>query len=158
MPSADSQRGRLDGVAPDYTDTGGVGLRLTDERLGSAGACLLVREAFVPVLDELTVIQADAIRATAAAHDRDPDELALELMHLLAADKTSEAIDAPCAIPAPTTDHYDTVRILLPLEGTAVTNAHEDEDLHRGRRMRGRWIVDGRRRGAGRRQRRGMSH
>ena len=118
---------------------------------------LVDARAFVSVLDELTVIQADAIRATAAAHDRDPDELALELMHLLAADKTSEAIDATCAIPAPTTDHYDTVRILLPLAGTAVTNAHEDEDLHRGRRMRGRWIVDGRRRGAGRRQRRGMS-
>ena len=74
MPSADSRRGRLDGVAPDYTDTGGVGLRSTAERLGSAGACLLLaREAFVPVLDELTVIDADAIRATAAAHDRDPE-------------------------------------------------------------------------------------
>jgi hypothetical protein len=116
-----------------------------------------MREAFVPVLDELTALQADAIRATAAAHDRDPDELALELMHLLAADKTSEAIDATPAIPALTTDHDDTVRILLPLKGTAVTNAHEDEDLHRGRRMRGRWIVDGWRRGAGHRQSRGMS-
>jgi hypothetical protein len=113
-----------------------------------------MREAFVPVLDELTAIQADAIRATAAAHDRDPEELALELMHLLAADKTSEAIDATSAIPALTTDHDDTVRILLPLKETAVTNAHEDEDLHRGRRMRRRGIVNGR--GAGRRQSRGM--
>ena len=111
----------------------------------------------MPLLDELTVIQADAIRATAAAHDRDPDELAFELVHLLAADRTSEAIDAPCAIPALTTDHDDTVRILLPPSGTAGTTAHEDEDLHRGRRMRGRWIVDGRRRRAGRRQRRGTS-
>jgi hypothetical protein len=101
-------------VLPDYTDTGGVGLRLTAERCGSTGACLLMQEAFVPVLDELTIIQADAIRATAAAHDRDPDELAPELMHLLAADKTSEAIDATSAIPALTTDHDDTVRILLP--------------------------------------------
>ena len=118
MPSsADSQRGRLDGVAPDYTDTGGVDLRLTAERSGSAGACLLLtREAFVPVLNELTALQADAIRATAAAHDRDPDALARELMHLLAADKTSEAIDATPAIPALTTDHDDTVRILLPLK------------------------------------------
>ena len=157
MPSADSQRGRLDGVAPDYTDTGGVDPGLTAERCGSAGAFSWMREAFVPVLNELTALQADAIRATAAAHDRDPDEVARELMHLLAADKTSEPIDASCAIPALTTDHYDTVRILLPLEGTAVTNAHEDEDLHRGRRLRGRWIVDGWRRGAGRRQRRGMS-
>jgi hypothetical protein len=154
--SADSQRGRLDGVAPDYTDTGGVDLRSTAERSGSAGACSWMREALVPVLDELTALQADAIRATAAAHDRDPDALARELMHLLAADKTSEAIDATSAIPALTTDHDDTVRILLPLKGIAVTNAHADEDLHRGRRMRGRWIVDGRRRGAGRRQRRGM--
>ncbi len=62
-------------------------------------------EAFVPVLDELTAIQADAIRATAAAHDRDPDELALELMHLLVAEKTPEAIDAvPQSAPSrPTT-------------------------------------------------------
>jgi hypothetical protein len=114
-----------------------------------------MREAFVPVLNELTAIQADAIRATAAAHDRDPDALALELMHLLAADETSEASDATSAIPALTTDHDDTVRILLPLKGIAVTDAHADEDLHRGRRMRKRWIVDGRR-GAGRRQRGGM--
>jgi hypothetical protein len=114
-----------------------------------------MREAFVPVLNELTAIQADAVRATAAAHDRDPDALARELMHLLAADETSEASDATSAIPALTTDHDDTVRILLPLNVTAVTDAHADEDLHRGRRMRGRWIVDGRR-GAGRRQRRGM--
>jgi hypothetical protein len=76
-------------------------------------------------------------------------------MHLLAADKTSEASDATSAIPALTTDHDDTVRILLPLKGIAVTDAHADEDLHRGRRMRKRWIVDGRR-GAGRRQRGGM--
>ena len=63
MPSsADSQRGRLDGVAPDCTDTGGVDLRLTAERSGSVGACLWMREAFVPVLDELTALQADAIR------------------------------------------------------------------------------------------------
>jgi hypothetical protein len=69
---------------------------------------------FMPVLNELTAIQADAIRATAAAHDRDPDELALELMHLLATNKTSEAIQATPAIPTLITDHYDTVRILLP--------------------------------------------
>ena len=75
-----------------------------------------MREAFVPVLDELTAIQADAIRATAAAYDRDPGELALELMYLLAADKTFEATDATPAIPALTTDHDDTVRILLPLK------------------------------------------
>jgi hypothetical protein len=68
----------------------------------------------VTVLNELTAIQADAIRATAAAHDRDPEELAVELMHLLAVDTTSEAIDATPAIPALTTDHDDTVRILLP--------------------------------------------
>ena len=37
-------------------------------------------------------------------------------MHLLAADKTFEATDAPPAIPALTTDHGDTVRILLPLK------------------------------------------
>jgi hypothetical protein len=110
----------------------------------------------VPVLDELTVVQADAVRVTAAAQDRDPDELVLELVPLLAADETSEAIDATPAIPALTTDHDDTVRILLPLEGTAVPDAHEDEDLHRGRRVRGRWIVDRRRRGAGRRRSRGM--
>jgi hypothetical protein len=73
-------------------------------------------EALVPVLDELTAIQADAIRATAAAHDRDPDKLALELIHLFAADKRPEAIDATPAIPALTTDHDDTVRILLPLK------------------------------------------
>ena len=157
MPSADSRRGLLDGVAPDHTDTSGVGPRSTAERSGSAGACSLVRAAHVPVLDELTVVQADAIRATAAAHDRDPDELAFELVHLLAADETSEAIDATPAIPALTTQHDDTVRILLPLDGTAVTDAHEDEDLHRGRRMRGRWMVDWRRRRAGRRQCRGTS-
>jgi hypothetical protein len=97
-----------------------------------------MREAFVPVLNELTAIQADAVRATAAAHDRDPDALARELMHLLAADKTSAASDATSAIPALTTDHDDTVRILLPLKGIAVTNAHEGEDLHRGRRGRPR--------------------
>jgi hypothetical protein len=51
-------------------------------------------EAFVPVLDELTAIQADAIRATAAAHDLDPEELALKLRHLLIAQKTPEAITA----------------------------------------------------------------
>jgi hypothetical protein len=68
----------------------------------------------VPVLNELTAIQADAIRATAAVHNRDPDELALELIHLLAADEAPEAIDAPSALPALGTDHYDTVRILLP--------------------------------------------
>ena len=73
-------------------------------------------EALVPVLDELTAIQADAIRATAAAHDRDPEELALELMHLLIAQKTPEAINAPPVTPALTADHDDTVRILLPLE------------------------------------------
>ena len=70
----------------------------------------------MPVLDELTAIQADAIRATATAHDRDPAELALELMHLLVAEKTPEAIDASLAICAFTTDHDDTVRILLPLK------------------------------------------
>jgi hypothetical protein len=73
-------------------------------------------EALVPVLDELMALQADAIRATAAAHDRDPDELALELMHLLVAEKTPEAVDASPAICAFTTDHDDTVRILLPLK------------------------------------------
>ena len=156
MPFADSRRGLLDGVAPDHTDSIGAGPRAAAERSGGAGACSL-RGARMPVLDELTVVQADAIRATAAAQDRDPDELALELVHLWAADETSEAIDATPAIPALTTDHDDTVRILLPLDGTAVTDAHEDEDLHRGRRMRGRWIVDGRRRRAGRRQRRGTS-
>ncbi len=56
------------------------------------------------------------IRATAAAHDRDPDELALELVHLLATEETPEALDATPAIPALTTDHDDTVRILLPLK------------------------------------------
>ena len=71
----------------------------------------------VPVLDELTAIQADAIRATAAAHDRDPEELALELMHLLIAQKTPEAINASHVTPTFTADHDDTVRILLPLEG-----------------------------------------
>ncbi len=74
-------------------------------------------EALVPVLDELTAIQADAIRATAAAHDLDPEELALELMHLLIAQKTPEAINVPPVTPALTADHDDTVRILLPLEG-----------------------------------------
>ena len=64
MPSADSRRGRLDGVAPGHTRTGG-GPTLTAERSGSAGACSLTREALVPVLVELTVVQADAIRATA---------------------------------------------------------------------------------------------
>ena len=73
-------------------------------------------EALVPVLDELTAIQADAIRATAAAHDLDPEELALELMHLLIAQKTPEAINARPVTPALTADHDDTVRILLPLE------------------------------------------
>ncbi len=68
------------------------------------------------VLNELTAIQADAIRATAAAHDRDSDELASELLHLLAADQAPEATDATPAIPALTTDHDDTVRILLPLK------------------------------------------
>ena len=73
-----------------------------------------MEEAFVPVLDELTAIQADAIRATAAAHDRDPEELALELMHLLITEETAEAINAAPATPALTTDHDDTVRIVLP--------------------------------------------
>ena len=71
----------------------------------------------VPALDELTAIQANAIRATAAAHDRDPEELALELMHLLIAQKTPEAIKASPVTPTFTADHDDTVRILLPLEG-----------------------------------------
>ncbi len=70
----------------------------------------------MPVLNELTAIQADAISATAAAHDRNPDELARELMHLLAADQAPEAIGAAPAISALTTDHDDTVRILLPLK------------------------------------------
>ncbi|SFU06882.1 hypothetical protein SAMN05660657_05329 [Geodermatophilus amargosae] len=70
----------------------------------------------MPVLNELTAIQADAIRATAAIHDRDPDELALELIDLLAADKTPFPIDATSALPALATDHDDTVRILLPLK------------------------------------------
>ena len=71
----------------------------------------------VSILDELTAIQADAISATAAAHDRDPEELALELMHLLITEETAEAINAPPATPALTADHDDTVRILLPLQG-----------------------------------------
>ncbi len=62
----------------------------------------------MPVLDELTAIQADAIRATAAAHDRDPEELALELMHLLITEETAEAINAPPATPALTADQDDT--------------------------------------------------
>ncbi len=62
----------------------------------------------MPVLDELTAIQADAIRATAAAHDRDPEALALELMHLLITEETAEAINASPATPALTTDHDDT--------------------------------------------------
>lgn len=52
----------------------------------------------------------------AAAHERDPDELARELSHLLAADKTPEAIDATPAIPALTTDHDNTVPIMLPFK------------------------------------------
>jgi hypothetical protein len=76
-------------------------------------------EALVPVLDELTAIQTDAIRATAATHDRDPEELALELMHLLIAQKTPGAINAPPVTPALTADHDDTVRILLPLEDSS---------------------------------------
>ncbi len=71
----------------------------------------------MPVLDELTAIQADAIRATAAAHDLDPEQLALELRHLLIAEETPEAINVPSVTPALTADHDDTVRILLPLEG-----------------------------------------
>jgi hypothetical protein len=82
---------------------------------------LKMGKALVPVLDELTAIQADAIRATAAAHDRHPDELALELTNLLVAEKTPEAKDASPAIGAFTTDHDDTVRILLPLDGTSVS-------------------------------------
>jgi hypothetical protein len=74
------------------------------------------KEASVPVPNELTAIQADAVRATAAAHDRDPDELARELSHLLAADTTPEAIDATPAIPALTTDHDNTVPIMLPFK------------------------------------------
>ena len=100
----------------------------------------------MPVLDELTAIQTDAIRATAAAHDRDPDELALELMHLLAADKTPEAIDAASPIPALTTDHDDTVRILLPLKDCSDQRS-QGRGPASGRRMRGRWIVNGWRRG-----------
>ena len=86
------------------------------ERFAVLAHVLKMGEALVPVSDELTALQADAIRATAAAHDRDPDELALELMHLLVAEKTPEAIDASPAICAFTTDHDDTVRILLPME------------------------------------------
>ena len=74
-------------------------------------------EALVPVLDELTAIQADAIRATAAAHDLDPEQLALELRHLLIAEEIPEAINVPPVTPALTADHDDTIRILLPLEG-----------------------------------------
>ncbi len=70
----------------------------------------------MPVLDELTAIQADAIRATAAAHDRDPEELTFELMHLLITEETVEAINAPPATPALTTGHDDTVQIFLPLK------------------------------------------
>jgi hypothetical protein len=86
------------------------------ERFALLAHVLKMGEALVPVLDELTALQADAIRATVAAYDRDPDELALELMHLLVAEKTPEAIDASPAICAFTTDHDDTVRILLPMK------------------------------------------
>ena len=37
------------------------------------------------VWDELTPVQSDAIHATAAAHDLDPEELAAELLPLLRA-------------------------------------------------------------------------
>ncbi len=67
-------------------------------------------------MDELTPVQADAIRATAAAHDRDPDKLALELIPLLVAEESAEAIEAAPVVPALTADHDDTVRILLPLK------------------------------------------
>ena len=76
-------------------------------------------EPFVPVLEELTAIQADAIRATAAAHDRNPAELALELMHLLIIEETAEVIKDSPVTPALTADHDDTVRILLPLEDSS---------------------------------------
>jgi hypothetical protein len=80
-------------------------------------------DPLVPALDELTAIQADAVRATAAAHDRDPEDLAVELQHLLTADPAPGAVDAVPAIPAPATPvpatpvpatDDDTVRILLP--------------------------------------------
>ncbi len=83
-------------------------------------------------MDELTAIQADAIRATAAAHDRNPKELALELMHLLIAQKTPEAINAPHVTPALTADHDDTVRILLPLEDSSEPFPVADGWLVRG--------------------------
>src|SRR3712207_8342839 len=81
----------------------------------------------VPVLDELTAIQADAIRATAAAHNRDPEELALELRHLLIAQKTPEAITAAPVASARMADHDDTVRTLLPLEETPRSEEHTSE-------------------------------
>ena len=87
------------------------------ERFAVLAHALKMRGAPAPVLDELTPVQTDAIRATAAAHDRDPEELALELMHLLITEETAEAINAPPATPALTADHDDTVRILLPLQG-----------------------------------------
>ncbi len=120
MPSsADSRRGHLDGVVSRLHRHRRRGLR-RDRSAPPLSAPAVrahaqsIREAFVPVLNELTAIQANAIRATAAAHDRNPDELARELLHLLAADQAPGAIDATPAIPALTTDHDDTVRILLP--------------------------------------------
>jgi hypothetical protein len=125
MPSsADSRRGPLDGVLSRLHQHLRRGTR-SDRPAPPLSAWAVVthahslEEAAVPVLNELTAIQADAIRATATAHDRDPDELASELIHLLAADETPgaiEAIDATPAVPALTTARDDTVRILLPLK------------------------------------------
>jgi hypothetical protein len=93
------------------------------ERFAVLAHALKMKGAPAPVLDELTPVQTDAIRATAAAHDRDPDELALELMHLLATKKTPETIDVSPAVCAFTTDHDDTVRILLPLKAISVSHS-----------------------------------
>ncbi len=124
MPfSADSRWRRLDGVLSRLHRHRRPGFR-SDRSAPPPSASAVSADAHpigkgsVPVLNELTAIQADAISATAAAHDRDPDELARELMHLLAADKTPQAIDATPAVPALTTDHDDTVRILLPPKKT----------------------------------------
>ena len=49
------------------------------------------------VWNELTPVQSDAVHATAAAHDLDPEQLAAELLPLLRARRK----DAPQAQPPP---------------------------------------------------------
>ena len=120
MPfSADSWRGRIDGASSwlnrhwrRRSQSDRSVLPLTALAVGWRHH--LTGETLLSVLTELTAIQAAAIRATAAAHDRNPDELALEFMHLLATDEAPRASDATPTIPELTTDHHDTVRILLP--------------------------------------------